>query len=261
MQQIEEHKVTQVIDRLKNKSNKGIDGISNNLLKTAKYVFAKPLTLIVNQMLYSGIFPGQLKVSKITPLHKANDKLLLTNYRPIALLPSISKIFEYILLEQLTNHFRDKLLSPQQYSFRAKHSMELAALNLVDHLTYKLDNGIIPINIYIDLSKAFDILIHRMLLDKLSYYGINGVAKNLLQSYLSHRHQIVDFNGSTSDTLEIKTGVPQVSVLGPFLFSVYINDLPSCTDTFNVIMYADDTTLFCDINGNPAYEPVLNTEL
>ena len=207
MQPIEEFKVIQVIDRLKNKSSKGIDGISNNLIKTAKYVFAKPLTLIINQMLYSGIFPEQLKVSKIIPLHKANDKLLLTNYRPIALLPSISKIFEYILLEQLTNHFiENKLLSPQQYGFRAKHSTELAALNLVDYLTYKLDNGIIPINIYIDLSKAFDTLIHSILLDKMSYYGVNGVAKNLLQSYLSHRHQVVDFNGSTSDTLEIKTG-------------------------------------------------------
>ena len=174
-----------MIDSLKNKLSKGIDGISNNLIKTAKYVFAKPLTLIINQMLYSGIFPEQQKVSKIISLHKANDKLLLTNYRPIALLPSISKIFEYILLEQ--NYFiENKLLSPQQYGFRAKHSMKLAALNLVDHLTYKLDNSIILINIHIDLSKAFDTLIHRILLDKLSCYGINGVAKNLLQSYLSH---------------------------------------------------------------------------
>ena len=95
---------------------------------------------------------------------------------------------------------------------------ELAALNLVGYLTYKLDNGIIPINIYIDLSKAFDTLIHRILLDKLSHYGVNGVAKQLLQSYLSNSHQVVDFNGSTSDTLEIKTGVPQGSVLGPFFF-------------------------------------------
>ena len=136
LQPIEEYKVIQVIDRLKNKSSKEIDGISNNLIKTAKYVFAKPLTLIINQMLYSGIFPEQLEVSKIIPLHKANDKLLLTNYRPIALLPSISKIFEYILLEQLRNHFiENKLLSPQQYGFRAKYSTELAALNLVDYLT------------------------------------------------------------------------------------------------------------------------------
>ena len=154
----------------------------------------------------------------------------------------------------------NKLISPQQYGFRAKQSTELAALNLVDYLTYKLDNGIIPINIYIDLSKSFDTLIHSILLDKLSHYGVNGVAKKLLQSYLSNRHQVVDFNGSTSDTLEIKTGVPQGFVLGPF-FSVYINDLPTCTDIFNMIMYADDTTLFCDINGNPADEHLLNMEL
>ena len=138
LQPIEEYKVIQVIDRLKSKSSKGIDGISNNLIKTAKYVFAKPLTLIINQMLSSGIFPEQLKVLKIIPLHKANDTMFLTNYRPIALLPSISKIFEYILLEQLTSHFvENKLISPQQYGFRAKHSTELAALNLVDYLTYK----------------------------------------------------------------------------------------------------------------------------
>ena len=98
-------------------------------------------------------------------------------------------------------------------------------------------------------------------MDKLSHYGVNGVTKKLLQSYLSNRHQVVDFNGSTSDTLEIKTGVQQGFVLGPFLFSVYINDLPTCTDIFNMIMYADDTTLFCDINGNPADEHLLNMEL
>ena len=167
MQPIEEYKVIQVINRLKNKSSKGIDDISNNLIKTAKHVFAKPL--IINQMLYSGTFPEQLKVSNIIPLHKAKDKLLLTDYRPIALLPSISKIFEYILFEQLTNHFiENKLLSPQQYDFRPKPSTELAALKLVDYLTYKLDNGIIPINIFIDLSKAVDPLIHSILLDKLS---------------------------------------------------------------------------------------------
>ena len=99
-------------------------------------------------MLHTGIFPEQLKISKVLPLHKANNKMSLTNYRPIALLPSISKIFECVLLEQLTNHFTDNnLLSPQQYGFRAKHSTELAALNLVDYLTYKLDTGKIPINI------------------------------------------------------------------------------------------------------------------
>ena len=131
-------------------------------------------------------------------------------------MPSISKIFEYILLKQLTNHFIEhKLLSPQQYGFRAQHSTELAALNLVD-LTYKLDNGNIPTNIYIDLSKAFDTLIHGILLEIMSYHGVNGVDKKLPQSHLAQRQQVVNFNDFISDTLEIKTGVPQGSVLGPF---------------------------------------------
>ena len=94
----------------------------------------------------------------------------------------------------------------------------------------------------------------------MSYYGVNGVAKNLLQSYLAQRQQVVDFNGFISDTLEIKTGIPQGSVQGPFLFSVYINDLPSCTDLFNM-RYIYDTTLFGDITGTPADEHLLNLEL
>ena len=179
LRSIDENKISQVIEHLKNKSSSGVDGISNNLIKMARCELVKPLTKIINQMLHTGIFPEQLKISKVLPLHKANDKMSLTNYRPIALLPSISKIFECVLLEQSTNHFTDNnLLSPQQYGFRAKHSTELAALNLVDYLTYKLDTGKIPINIYIDLSKAFDTLIHDILLDKMSFYGVNGVAKN-----------------------------------------------------------------------------------
>ena len=113
-------------------------------------------------------------------------------------------------------------MSPQQYGFRAKHSTELAVLNLVDCLTYKLHTGRIPLNIYIDLSKDFDTLIHDILLDKMRFYGVNGVVKKLLQSYLTQRQQIVEWNGFQLDSLEIKTGIPQGSLLGLYLFSVYI---------------------------------------
>ena len=210
-----------MIEHLKNKSSSGVDGISNNLIKMARCELVKPLTKIINRMLHTGIFPEQLKISKVLPLHKANDKMSLTNYRPIALLPSISKILECVLLEQLTNHFTDNnLLSPQQCGFHSKHSNELAALNLVDHLTHKLhvDTSKIPINIYIDLSKAFNTLIHDILLDKISFYGVNGVTQKLVKRYLTQRQQIVECNGFQSDSLEIKTGIPQRSVLGPFYF-------------------------------------------
>ena len=167
---------------------------------------------------------------------------------------------------QITNYFLDNnMLSPQLYGFRSNHSTELAALNLIDELDLiiKLDRGIIPINIYIymDLSKAFDTLIHEILISKLEHYDVRGEAIDLIRSYLYQRQQLVEFNGCLSDMIYIKTGVPQGSVLGPLLCSIYINDLPSCSDMFKMIMYADDTTLLCDLSNDHDIETLLNNEL
>ena len=175
--------IDNVINKLKNKSSCGYDNISNKHIKYAKNVLTKPLTLLINQCLHTGIFPSQLKLSRVKPLFKSGDQSRFSNYRPISLLPSLSKIFERVIFDQLLGYFtNNKLLCMDQFGFRPGHSTELAALRLVDHLITQMDKCRVPTNIYIDLSKAFDTLNHDILLQKLKYYGITGTSVNLLQS-------------------------------------------------------------------------------
>ena len=176
-------------------------------------------------MLMTGKFPSDLKISRVKPLFKSGDASLFSNCRPISILPLISKIFEYIIFKQLYTYMNDnKLFSIEQYGFQTGHSTELAALHLVNDLTIQMDTGKVSTNIYIDLSKAFDTLDHSILLDKLNYYGIRGVANNLLHSYISNRYQYIDFKGSISPSNIVDTGVQQGSILGLLLFLIYIND-------------------------------------
>ena len=253
--------INEAINRLKNKSSYGHDEISNKINKSAKNSLIQPLMLIINQMLMTGKFPSDLKISRVKPLFESGDASLFSNYRPISLLPSFSKNFEYIIFKQLYTYMNDnKLFSIEHYGFRTGHSTELAALHLVNDLTKQMDTGKVPTNIYIDLSKAFDTLDHSILLDKLNYYGIRGIAYNLLHSYISNRYQYVDFNGSISSTKVVDTGVPQGSIRGPLLFLIYINDLPRVSPLFNMVMYVDDTTLYCNLSNN-TNENDLNSEL
>ena len=108
-----------------------------------------------------------------------------------------------------------------------------------------MDVGKIPINVYLDFSKAFDTLVHSTLLHKMKHYGIDGLAHKLIKSYLENRKQYVEFNNKCSEMKNIKNGVPKGSILGPLLFLIYINDIPNVSNVFNFLMYADDTTLYC----------------
>ena len=145
---VTEDYIATVISNLKNKSSYGYDNISNKLIKLAKGVLTQPLTLISNQILRTrtGIFPKELKISRVKPLFKSGDPLQFNNYRPVSFLPSLSKIFEHVIFDQIMCYLTENSLrSSEQFGFRPGHSTELAALRMVDHIIKQMDNGKLPL--------------------------------------------------------------------------------------------------------------------
>ena len=210
------------------------------------------------------MFPDQLKIAKVVPILKKGDTTTFNNYRPISLLPAMSKVIEIIIFNQLSEHLENnKLLNSSQYGFRSGHSTDYAALELIDRLITKMDRNEVPINIYLDLSKAFDIIDHFILIDKLKYYGISEAPSLLLKNYLTDRKKCTEMNNVRSNSLSITTGVPQGSIIGPLLFILYINDFSQASNLFDFIMYADDTTLSSNLNklSNNEHDQDLNTAI
>ena len=238
------------------------DGISNKLIKSIKCSVSKSLTIIINQMITTGIFLDVFKVSKVMPIFKKGDCYLMKNYRPISLLPTISKIFESVIHDQMFEYFNNfNLLAEQQYGFRKNHSTEYAAIKLIDHVSKQMENGKTPGCLYIEVSKAFDTLAFDILLLRLKYYGVTDTALDLMSSYL--KNQYVVFNNKQSDYSEVYTGVPQGSILGPLFFSICINDLITASDKLKFLMYADDTTIYFNLEDFDSQntEADINAEL
>ena len=152
------------------------------------------------------------------------------------------------MLIQLKRYLEEhNLLYKSQYGFRENHSTEYVALELIDHISNKLDNGKVPFSIFLDISKTFDTIDHTILTQKLKHYGIQGCALKLFKKYLSNRKQYVKLNNVKSEMCEIKTGVPQGSILGPLLFVIYVNDIYKASFILHAIIYADGTTLTANL--------------
>ena len=212
-------------------------------------------------MLNTGIFPDTLKIAKVVLFNKKGDDELFTNYRPISLLPSVSKIFERVIFNQSILYFdRCKLLYKSFYGFRKNYWItEFAALEFIDKIIHSMDNGYMPVGIFMDLPKAFDTIDHNILVINLEFYEVKGFSNKLLKNYLTNRQQYVSLEDKNSNLLEIKTGVPQGSILGPLLFLIYVNDMVKCSDTLFFILFADDTTLIVDLDVYD--QTIINREL
>ena len=240
-----ELEVSKVVGSLKNKKSRCHDGISNEILKCCSPIIEKYFVRSFNDCIEKQVFPECLKIAKVLPLFKKGDDSQPSNYRPISLLSSLSKVFEKLLHKRMVKFFnKNNLFTPVQYGFRKTSSCAHAIAEVTDFIRGEIDKKSSGISCFIDLQKAFDSLDHGILLAKLSNYGFRGPIYNIMVDYLSNRSQYVYVNGNRSDIAKITTGVPQGSVLGPFLFLVYINDLPQILGNDNkMALFADDASI------------------
>lgn len=259
MQPTDSIEVRNLILKLKNDSAPGNDGIGNSLVKKCTDSIVTPLVHIFNLSLAVGIFPQCWKTAVVTPIYKSGNKSSPTNYRPISLLTTFSKLLEKLVNNRMMNFFETKtLLGPFQFGFRPGRSTDDAVSALVASVSTCLDKGECCIGVFLDLAKAFDTVSIPLLLEKLSRLGIRGSALGWFSYYLSNRKQHTRIGNQHSTTEYITFGVPQGSILGPSLFIAYLNDINYSLDDPlypNLFCYADDTAV---IFSGPTWDEVLS---
>jgi len=256
------HEVMEIIKTFQNKPSCGHDGISLYTLKNLKEQLAKPIAHIINKSLSEACVPDSLKRAKVTPIYKSKDKQLFDNYRPISLLPSVSKVLEKVVFKRLYL-FLDKnaFFHKSQYGFRPNHSTSDAVTEFTNNIYNSLEKNEISIGIFLDLSKAFDSIDLNILLNKLNHCGVRGKALDWFRSYLYNRKQYVNYKGSISNNIILTHGVPQGSILGPLLFLIYVNDLPNALSYSKPVLFADDTNLFASSSSPKTLMNLVNKDL
>jgi hypothetical protein len=254
--QLAESDIEKAISKLKNNRSCGSDGILPTTIKVAPKFFAKILTPVFNLSLRSGIFPEILKETFIVPVFKTGEKSKVENYRPISITSAISKIFEICVKEKLLNYLEHiGFFAPNQFGFIPKKSTDAALFQHISDITENVEHNRATVGIYLDFAKAFDTIDQLLLCSKLQKAGIRGPLLGWFRTYLTNRRHKTKINNILSTELTSEYGIPQGSVLGPFLFIIYINDLYSLPLKAEVITFADDTSLL--YNG-PTVQHILD---
>ncbi len=223
----------------------GVDGINSHQLRLTMPSCVSAISHIVNNSFSVGVFPDKWKRAIVKPLPKLETATSPTDYRPISLLPTLSKVLEKLAFQQILKYLKNhELMDPLQSGFRKDHSTLSALLKVTNDMYDALDNSEVSVLILLDYSKAFDTVNHQLLLTKLQALGFKTSALNWILSYLSDRYQKVVVDDEESSWQHVSNGVPQGSVLGPLLFSILVSDLRHCIQCSKYHMYADDTQLY-----------------
>lgn len=245
---------------LKNTKSTGDDGIALQYVKDSLFITLPYIRTIINTSIVTKKFPDQWKHALVVPIHKSGDKSETSNFRPISLLPVLSKILGKAIAIQLMSYMEDnKLMHKKQYAYQSKTSTEDALLNVTEKLYKNIDDKKLSLLVLLDLSKAFDSVNHKLLITKLNKMNVDT---EWFESYLSNRTQSVKINNEIkSDQMEVNFGVPQGSILGPILFLVFMNDI-SCGDDFMNCMtiYADDVQLLFEDKPENINQIKMNAE-
>lgn len=233
-----------IIDNLKNSKSCDVYGISNVFVKIHKDALSPTLTNLINHAMFSGIFPESLKLGVVTPIFKKGDRTDKANYRPITILPIFAKIFEYVILRRLEDHFQNnKIIHKNQFGYVKGSNTELAVIHILDKVYSSIDNRKSTALTCLDLSKAFDCVQHDIILNKLRKTQLSPFFMELLKSYFNERSQTVRLNNVLSDILVLNNGTAQGGVLSGPLFDLYVNSLNFLDLHSSMNLYCDDISI------------------